>query len=154
MTPHPLRSLCVIVAAIALGASSLAACGLQPSRRVLEPVGPSLSSSFSLQARAAAPAPAIVAEPVILGTLEVRAANLAFDERNLAVAAPGRYEVHLRNDDSVAHEVIFDDGTSIAAGPGEEVTAVVEIPVEGSTFLCAFPAHRDAGMVGQVSVTE
>jgi plastocyanin len=152
MTPRSIAQVVGLAATLLLGASALVGCGLQPSSRVIEPVGPALSALSAPKVAAAAAAP--LAEPVAAGTLEVRAANIAFEQRSLAVAAPGIYEVRIVNNDAVPHEVAFDDGTRLAAGPGQTATALVNIPSEGSAFVCVFPAHRDAGMVGQVSVTE
>lgn len=152
MTPRPLARL---IATVSLAAAlfALAGCGLQPSARVVEPVGPALSASLA-HPIVPAPVAAPLVAPVAVGSLEVRAANLAFEQRALAVAAPGTYRVRLVNRDAVPHEVVFDDGTRIAAAPGQSATALVAIPAEGSAFLCVVPAHREAGMVGQVTVGE
>ncbi len=150
MTPRPIAQVLGFAATLLFGVSALVGCGLQPSSRVIEPVGPALSAVSAPKVAVAAP----LAAPAIAGTLEVRAANIAFEQRSLAVAAPGIYEVRIVNNDAVPHEVAFDDGTRLAAGPGQTATAMVSIPSEGTAFVCVFPAHRDAGMVGQVSVTE
>ncbi|HMQ31199.1 MAG TPA: hypothetical protein PKD53_10745 [Chloroflexaceae bacterium] len=155
MTPRPPTKLIGAVAALVIGLLALSGCGLQPSARVVEPVGPALSANLGLPvAVAPALAPAQALAPAVAGTLEVRVVSLAFERRALDVAAPGSYRVRLVNSDAVPHEILFDDGTRIAVAPGEVGTALVEIPAEGATFLCAIPAHRDAGMVGQVSVTK
>jgi uncharacterized cupredoxin-like copper-binding protein len=150
MTPPPLARF-VVVSALSLALLALAGCGLQPSARVVEPVGPALAQSF--EAPAAGGVIQVVA-PVAVGTLEVRAADLAFDQQALAVAAPGNYLIRLVNNDDVPHEVAFDDGTRLAAGPGQEAAALVTIPAEGTAFVCVLPEHRAAGMVGQVLVDE
>lgn len=156
MTPRPPSKLIGALVALAIGLLALSGCGLQPSSRVVEPVGPALSANLGLPI-AVAPAPALAPAqalaPAVAGTLEVRVASLAFEQRAIAVAEPGSYRVRLVNNDAVPHEIVFDDGTRIAVAPGEAATALVAIPAEGATFLCALPAHRDAGMVGQVSVT-
>jgi uncharacterized cupredoxin-like copper-binding protein len=152
MTPRPFARVFGFTATLLFGISALVGCGLQPSSRVVEPVGPALSAQLAPPAAVVVAAP--VAAPVAIGTLEVRAANIAFEQRSLTVAAPGFYEVRMVNNDAVPHEVAFDDGTRLAAGPGQTMTALVSIPSEGTAFVCVFPAHRDAGMVGQVSVTE
>lgn len=161
MTPRPLpRAAGFLSAKLARGAIALAllalvGCGLQPSSRVVQPVGPSLSSNQT-PARAAAPVllavPAPAEEPI--ASFEVRAHDLSFDQQSIAVTAPGLYRVRLVNEDEVAHEIAFDDGARLSAGPGESVTALVRIPAAGSAFVCLIPAHRDAGMVGQVTVDQ
>lgn len=151
MTPRPLATVSARAIVIAVGLALLVGCGLQPSRRLVEPVGPVLSGNIARPVAAVAVQEAAPA-PVALGTLDVRAANITFTERSLTVGEPGLYTIELLNADSVAHEVLFDDGTRLAAAPGEQVSALVTIPAAGSAFVCTFPAHRDAGMVGQILV--
>ncbi len=156
MTPRHPSKLVGAMVALTMSLLILAGCGLQPSARLVKPVGPALSANIGVQAAAAptpASAPAQAVEPATVGTLEVRVSSLTFEQRALAVEAPGLYEVRLVNNDAMPHEIVFDDGTRITVAPGETGTALVEIPAEGATFLCADPAHREAGMVGQVSVT-
>lgn len=149
LTPHLFRRSIGLIITISL--LILAGCGLQPSARVVEPVGPALSSNHAI---VPAVAPAVVAAPAPVASFEVRAANLTFTEHAVVVAAPGHYRVRFVNQDEVAHEIVFDDGTRLPAAPGETASAIVDIPAAGAAFLCSNPAHRAAGMVGQVTVTE
>lgn len=154
MTPRPFASIGLRVAVLAIAISLLIGCGLQPSARLVEPVGPALSASLA-QPDPAAETPALAqAAPLPLGALEVRAASLTFEQRSLAVAAPGLYTVRIVNNDALPHDIVFDDGTRLDVAPGEQASALVTIPAEGATFLCVVAGHRDAGMVGQVTVTE
>jgi plastocyanin len=149
MTPRPRRRIPSFIIAAALGLITLTGCGLQPSARVVKPVGPALTPN---QSPAHAVAPALIAAPV--ASLVVRADDLAFVQQTIAVAAPGLYRVHFVNQDDIAHEVAFDDGAHLTAGPGESATALVNIPAAGTSFVSVLAANRDAGMVGQITVTE
>ncbi|NTU83051.1 MAG: hypothetical protein HGA45_27395 [Chloroflexales bacterium] len=151
MTPRACARIIGTVAGLALAISSLAACGLQPSTRVVTPAGHALSASLRgpRATTKAAPAPSA---PAVIGDLVVRAANLAFDQSQIVVASPGLYQVCFVNDDDLAHEIVFDDGTHLSAAPGASAVALVNIPAEGSAFLSAINAQRDIGMVGQVRV--
>jgi nitrite reductase (NO-forming) len=104
---------------------------------------------------AAPGAPAATPGPVggeIAGSLDVVALDLAFEPGNMAVDAPGRYEVNLRNDGAILHDITFPDGTMIVAAAGETASATIDVLEGGLTFFCSIPGHADAGMRGQLAV--
>jgi len=103
-------------------------------------------------ASVATPAPAASPSGDVLGTLEVVAVDLGFEPKAIEVAAPGRYEVTLRNTGSIIHDLTFADGTTITAETGKSTTGVVDVPADGLTFICSIPGHKDAGMAGAISV--
>ena len=98
----------------------------------------------------ATPGPSAPAGP--LGTIEIRAANLAFEPTAINVDAAGLYEVVLVNDDGILHDVTFADGTVITADAHSVARGPLTVPADGLTFICSVPGHREAGMEGSVSV--
>jgi nitrite reductase (NO-forming) len=139
---------------------ALAGCGLQPSARLVEPVGPTLAQALSSDYTVAAPAkPAAVAAPApaevtlpTVGTVVVYAVGLTFEPKISSIAVPGRYAVRLVNTDTMPHDITFPDGTRIYAEAGQTVEGVFTVGAAGVSFICDVPGHREAGMVGQISV--
>jgi nitrite reductase (NO-forming) len=103
-------------------------------------------------APAATTAPGTGAPGDVLGSLEITAVDLGFQPGSFTVAQPGKYEIRLSNTGSIIHDVTFPDGTAIVAESGQTASAVVDVPADGLAFLCSIPGHKDAGMVGTISV--
>ena len=150
-----------LLAAIALLSLVTAACGSAarpgwtwaPESSAGAPGGEAVAS----EAPGATQAPGATADPGsasgdVLGALEVTAVDLGFTPATLSVATPGKYEVKLANTGSIIHDITFPDGTKISAESGETASAVVDVPANGLAFLCSIPGHKDAGMVGTISV--
>lgn len=97
-------------------------------------------------------APVPSSDSGVMGTFSVTAFDLGFDPGTIEVAHAGSYEVTLNNTGAAPHDITLPDGQSIAAKPGEIVTATLTIPEGGTTFLCAVPGHAAAGMTGAVAV--
>jgi plastocyanin len=137
----------------------LAGCGLQPSSRLSHPVGPALSQALRSDYTVTAPtaeapvaaAPAAVDAPT-LGVITVYAVDLHFVPKIAAVDRPGRYTVRLINTDELPHDITLPGGIRIAAAPGETTEGQYVVGEAGASFICAVPGHREAGMVGQISV--
>lgn len=149
-------------AAAALGILilTLAGCGLQPSDRLAKPVGPALSQALvqdytiapapaAAESAAGAPAPAPIPS---LGVITVYAVDLSFVPKIASVERAGRYTVRLVNTDELPHDITLPDGTRISAEPGQTSEADFTIGEAGVSYICAVPGHREAGMVGQVSI--
>jgi nitrite reductase (NO-forming) len=145
------------VAALAFLLLALAGCGLQPSARVVKPVGPALSYALSANYDVTAPAAAAAAAPApaapLLGALTFHAVGMSFEPRTMTLTTPGRYAVRLVNTDAIPHDITFPDGTRIYAEAGQVVEGEVLIGAAGVSFICDLPGHREAGMVGQMSVS-
>ncbi len=88
----------------------------------------------------------------VLGTLEVTSIDLAFEPASLEVERPGRYEVVLRNDGQILHDITFATGEVVQAEAGQSGSVVVDVPADGLTFICSIPGHADAGMKGAITV--
>ena len=87
-----------------------------------------------------------------VGTIRIEAFDLGFTPAEVAVDAPGTYEVEFANVGVAPHDVTFADGTKIAALGGEEATGSVTVPEGGFTFICSVPGHEAGGMKGAVTV--
>ncbi|HMO55917.1 MAG TPA: hypothetical protein PKC19_01060, partial [Roseiflexaceae bacterium] len=104
------------------------AAALQQVQQIQEPVGP------------------------VLGTLTIEAVDIGFEPTNLTVDNPGRYTIKLVNTGNIVHDIVFPNGLKIVAQAGETQEGDVMVPEGGLTFICSLPGHKDAGMVGSISV--
>jgi uncharacterized cupredoxin-like copper-binding protein len=63
--------------------------------------------------------------------------------------------VTLPNDGAAAHDCsIAAPGISATANPGETGEVVINAPAGEYEYYCNIPGHKDAGMVGKLTVTE
>ena len=81
--------------------------------------------------------------------------ELAFEEDS-ATATAGTVTIELTNDSSLPHDVHI-EGPEGDLGGTEEVTgdstsAEVELEAGDYTFFCSVPGHREAGMEGPLTV--
>lgn len=135
-----------LLALFILALASIAACSAPQSVAPVVPGGPAI-------VQAAAPAPTAAPAPAAtLGTLEVHTVDLAFNPTSLTVKEPGLYTVRLVNDGQLPHDLTFDDGTRIIANPGKTAEGAITIPEAGIGFICSIAGHKDAGMVGKVTI--
>jgi len=89
----------------------------------------------------------------VAGELAVTAVDLGFEPGELTVDQPGRYVVTVRNDGAIPHDITFPDGTTTGqVVAGETKSVEVDVPAQGTSFLCSIPGHADAGMRGTISV--
>jgi nitrite reductase (NO-forming) len=111
-----------------------------------QPIAPTAAPAAAQAPAAPAPAAAV------LGTLEFKSVDLAFEPSAVSVKQPGRYAVTLVNAGALPHDITFDDGTRIVANPGATAEGEVTIPDGGLGFICAIAGHKEAGMVGKVTI--
>lgn len=142
------------LAATLLLATGLSACSdTAPVLRSARPDGIAVAAPVAVAAPAAAPAAqAAPADEAILGTLEFRSVDLAFEPAQVTVKEPGRYKVKLDNAGALPHDIAFEDGTKIFANPGQSAEGEVTIPEGGLGFICSIAGHEAAGMVGKVTI--
>ena len=88
----------------------------------------------------------------VLGTIELDAIDIAYEQPHVMVPKAGKYEVKLVNKGTIGHDVTFADGTQVVAAAGETKTVEVTVPAAGITFKCSVPGHADAGMHGEIMV--
>jgi nitrite reductase (NO-forming) len=141
--------------AIALGlvlALVVAACGSSGTADwTYEPASSSTPAASEEPGASAAPESAAPSGEAA-GEFTVEAFDLGFTPATVDVPQAGLYTVTFENTGSILHDLTFADGTKIEAAAGETATGTVEIPAEGTTFLCSVPGHADAGMKGTVTV--
>ena len=137
-----------LVVAVAL---SLAACAapVKPGW-TFAPAAPAASGGMA--DASGAPQPTLPDTGDAAGKFEIKAFDLGFDPAMVMVDKPGTYDVTFNNTGAAPHDVTFDDGTKIAANPGEAKTATVTVPAGGIKFICSIPGHSAAGMQGEVMV--
>jgi len=89
------------------------------------------------------------------GTLEVdtdKTGQLAY-VTNRATAPAGKLTVESRNEASIPHDIVIDgkgNGAEVTGGGVSKFTATF---AKGTyTFYCSVPGHRQAGMVGKLTV--
>jgi nitrite reductase (NO-forming) len=87
-----------------------------------------------------------------IGTIKIQAIDLGFDPKDIHVDKAGTYSVELQNAGALPHDITFADGTKATAKAGETVSVSVNIPADGTTFLCSVPGHADAGMKGSITL--
>jgi nitrite reductase (NO-forming) len=94
------------------------------------------------------------AAPAQGGSITIKAFDLGFDPSMVKVPSAGAYQVTFQNTGAIAHDLTFDDGTKIAADPGQTATGTVTVPDGGLGFICSVPGHSAAGMTGKVMVEQ
>jgi nitrite reductase (NO-forming) len=83
------------------------------------------------------------------GGLTLKAANIAFDPKQLMVS-PGA-NITFVNGDPLAHDFTIDVlKLKITVEANETKVFTLDAPVGTYEFYCSIPGHRDAGMVGTV----
>jgi nitrite reductase (NO-forming) len=119
------------------------------------PVAGAPSWTFTPIASSALPAPSSAtgnAGSDVLGTIEITAVDIAYQQPHVMVSAAGKYTVKLTNKGTVGHDITFADGTKIAAAAGETTSGTVNVPAAGISFQCSVPGHAQAGMTGEIMV--
>jgi nitrite reductase (NO-forming) len=143
------RRVAVLAAGAALGLV-VAACGSGGTPAwTFQPVAseaPAASGEPSAAPASAAPSGEVV------GEFTVEAFDLGFTPAQVDVDAAGLYTINFKNTGAILHDITFADGTKLQAEAGQTASGQVEIPAEGTTFICSVPGHSDAGMHGSVVV--
>lgn len=79
--------------------------------------------------------------------------QLKFVESTLT-AKPGKITIKLTNDSPVPHDVAIDgaSGVSDQVQDGKSAELTVDLPAGTYQYYCTVPGHRQAGMVGTLTV--
>ena len=106
---------------------------------------------------AGSPAPACVQpslEPQAANVVTVVARDLYFDPKELVIPSEGTTIVRLEDDGVVVHNFTIDDldVTTVAQPGGVSETTIVDPPPGTYQFYCSVSGHRQAGMVGTLTV--
>ncbi len=90
-----------------------------------------------------------------IGTITIQAGNLFFKPDKLTVDRPGIYDVELKNTQSGAHTLVFDDVKGFeleVTGDGSTDAKKVDLTAGTHKFHCTIPGHAAAGMKGTLTV--
>lgn len=123
--------------------------------------GPNVPATQTAQAEGGA-APAGAASPEAAGGGEEAAQEVTvtmhdiyFDPAELSIPANTPVKVVLPNEGAAVHDFSIDAlGISVTVNPGETGEVVINAPAGEYEYYCNIPGHKDAGMVGKLTVTE
>ncbi len=102
----------------------------------------------------AATTPAAAAGANSADSVEISMVDLAFEPSDLTIAADTDATIVLTNNGAAPHNFYFDD-LDIHSGTlssGDTETLTVNLPAGTYTFYCNVPGHKQAGMVGTLTV--
>ncbi len=87
-------------------------------------------------------------------SVEISMVDLAFEPSDLTIPADTDATIVLTNNGAAPHNFYFDDldTHSGTLRPGDTETLTVNLPAGTYTFYCNVPGHRQAGMVGTLTV--
>lgn len=81
--------------------------------------------------------------------------DIYFDPAELTIPANTPVKVVLPNQGAAVHDFSIDSlGISVTVNPGETGEVVINAPAGEYDFYCNIPGHKDAGMVGKLTVEE
>ncbi len=84
--------------------------------------------------------------------LNIDMKEMSYSPATLNVPHVGRYSVKVVNTATCDHDIVFSNGVKLVAAPGKQASTFLNIPESGLTFYCSLPGHKDAGMVGAITV--
>jgi uncharacterized cupredoxin-like copper-binding protein len=113
------------------------------------PASPQAGEAGTPAATAPAPAGAAQAAPV-----EIDAFDIYFEPKEVTIPANTDVTISLPNKGVSAHNFSIDAlGISVDLPPGETQTVKINAPAGTYEFYCDVPGHKEAGMVGTLTVT-
>jgi plastocyanin/mono/diheme cytochrome c family protein len=81
--------------------------------------------------------------------------DIYFDPAELTIPANTPVKVILPNQGAAVHDFSIDAlGIAVTVNPGETGEVVINAPAGEYEFYCNIPGHKDAGMVGKLTVEE
>jgi nitrite reductase (NO-forming) len=89
----------------------------------------------------------------IAGSLSIDMLDMSYSTPKLNVAKAGHYQVKITNTSSIPHDIIFSNGVQLAVAPGQQASTTLDIPDSGLSYFCSLPGHKEAGMVGSITVS-
>jgi len=92
--------------------------------------------------------------PEAADVITVVARDLYFDPKELVIPSEGTTIIRLEDDGVVVHNFTIDDldVTTVAQPGGVSETTIVDPPPGTYQFYCSVSGHRQAGMVGTLTV--
>ncbi len=81
--------------------------------------------------------------------------DIYFDPAEMTIPANSPVKVILPNEGAAVHDFSIDAlGIAVTVNPGETGEVVINAPAGEYEFYCNIPGHKDAGMVGKLTVEE
>lgn len=103
----------------------------------------------------ASPEASPCASPAAGGTpVEVDMVDIAFTQKELTIPANTDVTLHIVNQGAAVHNFTIDN-PSVMSGdvqPGQSVDITVNLPAGTYEYYCSQPGHKQAGMVGTLTV--
>ena len=141
----------------------LAACGSGAGEEAHEPVTrvPVMSDAAAQATREAesGATPGAGGEAVEPGDVAMEVTvvsnDIFFEPTELTIPANTNVKFILPNEGAAAHDFSIDEfGINEAIAPGDTKEVIVNAPAGTYEFYCSVPGHKQAGMVGTLTVTE
>jgi plastocyanin/mono/diheme cytochrome c family protein len=80
--------------------------------------------------------------------------DIFFEPTDFSLDADTPVEVHFVNDGAAVHDFSVDAlNFKVTLNPGESVTETINAPAGDYEYYCSIPGHKDAGMVGTLTVS-
>jgi plastocyanin/mono/diheme cytochrome c family protein len=80
--------------------------------------------------------------------------DIFFDPTEISITADTPTEFHFVNEGSGVHDFTVDAlGIHVTLNPGESATETINAPAGDYEYYCSIPGHKDAGMIGTLSVS-
>ncbi len=85
--------------------------------------------------------------------VDVSMHDIYFDPTEISISADTPIEFHFVNDGAAVHDFTIDElGIHISLNPGESATETINAPAGEYEYYCSVPGHKEAGMVGTLTV--
>ena len=133
--------------AAAAAQAGTAVPGATPAQTAAEPATPAAGGATPA-AEGAEQAAAGAGEAV-----DVVSHDIFFEPDELSIPADSDVTVHLPNEGVTAHNFSIDElGISVDIAPGATEETVINAPAGSYEYYCNVPGHKQAGMVGTLTV--
>src|SRR5919112_902010 len=88
-------------------------------------------------------------------TVDIVAQDILFEPKELTIPANTDVTVNVPNEGAAPHNFSIDAlGIDVDIAPGATEQVVINAPAGEYEFYCNVPGHKEAGMVGTLTVTE
>jgi plastocyanin len=88
-------------------------------------------------------------------SVEFVAYDIYFEPKEVTIPANTDVTAVIRNDGAAPHNFSIDElGIDVDVAPGETKETVINAPAGEYEYYCNVPGHKEAGMVGTLTVTE
>ena len=88
-------------------------------------------------------------------SIALNAGDIFFDPNALTIPANTNVTVELRNEGAAQHNLtVAGTGIDVDIAPGDSTQVRINLPAGEYAFYCNVPGHREAGMVGTLTVVD